>query len=280
MEKHLNAYLAKQNEDYSEHFVEDARSAPAVHIKAKKDKRHFGKGKTVLLTAAITLLCFSLTLVFADLLSGRTGISVYTSLFQRKQNGCVFYAVYATHSPDMALCYKNAAVVREEGGAGYVMKQGSEYYVVLNLYADENDAKKVKERKENYGIFEIFVPDIAFNKHKSLAAAKNSRTLYKEVYSDLYEAANDLAAEKYQKQDMFRLLASHKEAVIAVENAYAERIKGSEDQAAIEYKVILAEMRSAFENLEHNSDHPVADARYYATMIVHSFSLFAQKYAS
>ena len=270
----------KQPLPSTEHCVEDARSFPMAEKSLNRTKRPPCKAHSVVLSAAIAILCFSLTLVAADLLSGRTGIAAYTALFQRKQKGVTYYAVYATHSEDMALCYKNASVVREEGGAGYVMKQGKEYYVVLNVYANESDAKKVKERKENYDILEITIPVIDFKKHNGLAVAENSKNLYKEAYYTLYEAANDLASGKYQKQDMLRAVASYKEKVIAVEDAYAKNTKGNEDPVAIEYKVILAEIRSAFENLQQNPDHLVSDARYYAAMIVRSFALFAQKYAS
>ena len=278
MEKHLNAYYAKQNEEYAEHFVEDARSANSLPQKSKKGKRRFGKGVTVLLTAAITLLCFSLTLVAADLIGGGS-LSAYTTLFQRKSNRIAYYAVYATRSSDMSISYKNATAVREQGAAGYVWKEKEEYYVVLNVYDTKNAAEKVTERSKNYGVLKIEFPHFDSKKNPSLAAAEQSKDLYKEAYAALYDAANDLSAGKYQKEDMLRLISSYKQKVIAAEGAYAEKIRGAEDTASIEYKVILAEIRSAFENLE-NSDRLVADARYYAVMIVRSFALFAQKYFS
>ena len=275
----FDAYSAQQTLSEADHLVDDARTLPIPTETRAKTKKPSGKAKTVLLTAAIAILCFSLTVVAADLLGNKSGIVAYTSLFQRKKPVRTYYAVYATHSSDMALSYKNASAVREEGGAGYVMKEGSEYYVVLNVYESKADAKKVKERKENYGVLEIEIPTIDFKKQKGLAAAESSKDLYIEAYRVLYEAANDLASGKYQEQDMLRVIRSEKEKVSATESVYAQNIKGTEDRVAIEYKVILAEIRSAFENLENNSDHLVSDARYYAAMIVRSFALFAQKYA-
>ncbi len=231
------------------------------------------------MTVMITLLCFSLTLVAADLIGSDTGINAYTSLFlKKKNNSAVYYAVYATKSEDMSISYKNAAVIRQEGGAGYVMKTGGVYYVVLNVYSEETDAKKVAERKSNYGISEIEILPFDIKKQPSLSAAENSKYLYKEAHKTLYEAANDLAAGNYQKEDMLRAVIQFKQKVVAEEAAFGESVRGKEDQVVIEYKVLLAEIRSAFENLEHNSDHLVSDARYYAAMIVRSVALFSQKY--
>ena len=266
----------------TEHTVDDARTKPRqtkdVDTSPKREKSS-SKGRTILLTIMVTLLAFSLTLVTVDLLGSGAGISLYTGLFGKKQSsGTTYYAVYATHSTDMSVSYRNAAVIREEGGAGYVTKEGDEYYVILNLYDTAENAKIVTDRKANYGILEIFVPDFDTSKHTTLSAAENSKGLYREAYFTLYNAANDLASGKYQKEDMRRTLVSYKERVIAIENAYSQKIVGTEDTVAIEYKVILAEIRSAFENLEQNSEHPVADARYYSVMIVRSYALFAQKY--
>ena len=263
------------------HTVEDARTKkdPRKSNNDKKDRKTPSKGKTVLLTVMITLLCFSLTLVAADLIGSDTGISVYTNLFLTKKNhSVVYYAVYATKSEDMSISYKNAAAIREEGGAGYVMKTGGVYYVVLNVYSEETDAKKVAERKSNYGITEIEILPFDIKKQPSLSAAGNSKDLYREAYRTLYETANDLAAGNYQKEDMLRAVIKFKQKVVTEEAAFAESVRGKEDQVIIEYKVLLAEIRSAFENLEQNADHLVSDARYYAAMIVRSFALFSQKY--
>lgn len=266
----------------TEHVVQDARSKPRkdpTFPQEKNEKKPFSKGKTILLSVMITILAFSLTLIAADLLGNGSGIKLYASLFQKeKETETIYYAVYATHSADMSVSYKNAAVIREEGGAGYVMKDGEEYYVILNVYDDRENAQSISERKANYGILEIKVLEFDTEKQPSLKIAEGSKGLYKEAYGTLYQAANDLAAGKYAKEDMMRSLLSYKERIVAIENAYAESISGSPDTACIEYKVILAGIRSAFDNLEHNDEHLVADARYFSVMIVNAYALFTQKY--
>ena len=275
-------YRVYDSAPHIEHFVEDARTKPRPDMpkEERSDKRKFSKGKTILLTVMITLLAFSLSLVAADIL-GNGGIRLYTSLFNKNKTGVVtYYAVYATHSTDMSVSYKNASVVREEGGAGYVMKEGDEYYVVLNIYDDEENAKRVSERKANYGIIELEVYDFDVEKQPSLADAEIGKDLYREAYLTLYQAANDLASGKYAKEDMKRALASTKQKVTTVENAYSEKVTGITDTPAIEFKVMLAEIRSSFENLEQNDERLVADARYFSVMIVRSYADFTRKYFS
>ena len=268
----------------NEHFVLDARSKPRKDLQTsqdKGDKKTFSKGKTIILSVMITILAFSLTLIAADLIGNNSGIRLYTSLFHKEESHeTIYYAVYATHSADMSISYQNAAVIRKEGGAGYVMKEGDEYYVILNVYDDEDKAKSVSERKANYGIIEIKVYDFDIDKQPTLEAAENSKNIYHEAYTTLYQAANDLASGKYAKEDMTRSLMTYKEKIVAIENAYSENISGMTDTACIEYKVILAEIRSAFDNLEHNDAQLVADARYFSVMIVKSYAQFTQKYFS
>ena len=267
-----------------EHLVEDVRSEKRrvfekAESKRKKHKRK-SRAKGFFLTAMITLFCFSATLFAADLLSGGSGIAAYASLFTKKQKneGSVFYAVYATHDSDMGVSYKNASVIRQEGGAGYVMKRGEEYYVILNAYAEKSNAEKVASRQANYGITEIAVPSHSAKKNSSLLLAEKYKDLYKEAYETLYQAANDLAGNRYGEEDMKRVLRNFKERLLIAEANYAEDIRGKEDTPTIEFKVCLAEFRSAFENLLESSSSLVADARYYAVMILHTYSLFANKY--
>ena len=288
----FNGYDKYRYDDYTvfgrvsspeEHFVEDARTFPSLDApkepQTKKAKPR-GKGRGILITVMITILCFSITLFAADFLSGHSGIAEYAALFTRskKDEATYYYAVYAAKSEDMGIAYKNAGVIRSEGGAGYVMKSGKEYYVILNAYASKEDAESVAKKQANYQIIEIRIPSFDLKKAKSLAPAEDSKDLYRESYLFLYQAANDLASGKYAEEDMKRALNREKETILAKETAYAENIRGQEDSVLIEYKVLLAEIRSAYENLTSGSDRLVSDARYYSVMILHSYSLFAQKH--
>ena len=250
----------------------------------RRGKKHpHGKARSALLVAMITLLCFSATLIAADLLSGRSGIAEYAALFTNAKKGSslmTYYAVYASSSEDMGISYKNAAVIRAEGGAGYVMKEGDIYYVVLNLYQERGDAESVAARSASYGIREISFPPFDLSKAKSLASAEGSKNLYEEAYLTLYQAANNLASDKYGAEDFRRDLLKTKEEIAATESAYAESIRGKEETVTIEYKVLLSEIRSAFDNLTQSEDHLVSDARYYSVMIVHAYALFSRKYFS
>ena len=267
-----------------EHVVEDARTATRgpldVQTNGKsKGNRRRGNTKT-LVTVLVTILCFSLTLIAADLLSGRSTLSQYVALFTGKaDDGSVaFYAVYAMKTEDMALAYKNAASIRAEGGAGYVLKDQEEYYVILNAYYDENDAKKVADREINYDVYTISFPRID-EKSDTFSFTASTEDLFFESYHFLYEAANALAAGNYGKEDMLRSIEKHREKIVASQDLYADSIRGKETTPTLEYKVLLAELRGAFDNLISQSDSLVADARYYSVMILHSYSLYAQKYS-
>ena len=268
-----------------EHLVEDARSR---HPAAKdfpinnngKTKRHRRKG--IFLTVLITILAFSATLFGADLFSSKTGVAAYVSLFTGKKNDDVvtYYAVYATSSEDMGISYKNAAAIRAEGGAGYVLKKGDLYYVFLNAYAKQSDAEKVAKKDANYSIYEITIPAIKKKKKNDLLIDQTTENLYRDTYLLLYRSANDLASGSIAEEDVKRNLQLQKERIVAAESAYCEKIKGKEDNGKIEFKVFLAQTRSALENLCGETTTLVADIRYYSIMILNAYALFVDKYLS
>ena len=266
-----------------EHCVEDMRTQKreaigSQEVKTRKPMRKSGKHKGALIISAI-LLCFSLTVVVADILSGHSTLSDYTALFGKKSEDITsFYAVYATHSEDIGISYKNAAVIRGEGGAGYVMKQGNEYYVVVNVYEKRSDAEKIVEKNPQFAIKELSVYDFSAEADSSLAYAENSKDLYKKAYDTLYNAANRLAAKEYETTDMKSELNATRNEIATYEESFKSDLNGKEDSAGIEYKVQLKAMQSAFDNLLSHEDGLVSEARYYAAMIVHSYSLFSEKY--
>ena len=266
-----------------EHVVEDARTGRLPDRtrsnRAHNDKKRYSRTR-ILITVLITIFAFSLTLFGADILSGRSSIAEYVSLFTGKKNekNTTFYAVYAMSTENMALAYQNASAVRSEGGAGYVLKDQNTYYVILNVYLTESDARSVAAKEANYGIYEmISLPLNTENEEESLFST--TEDLYSESYLLLYETANDLASKKYGEEDMKHILQKQREKIAAASESYAEKIRGKEDNYLIEYKVLLAEIKSAFDNLLSVSKNLVADARYYAAMILHSHCLFTKKYA-
>ena len=265
-----------------EHFVQDARSpkqekrAPENNEKPRVGRKMKGK---VLLTVLITVFAFSLTLFAADLLSGKSGIAEYAALFtkSKQEESVSYYAVYAMQTEDMSLAYKNASAVRAEGGAGYVLKDQDRFYVILNVYSSENDAKVVAEKEVNYAVYEMRIP-LPKKNDDHLSFFESTADLYMESYEVLYQAANDLASGKYGEEDMKRSLEKQRERIAAKQEVFAESIRGKENTARIEYKVFLSEIKSAFDNLASDSKNLVADARYYSVMILHSYALYAEKY--
>jgi len=283
---HYNEYTVLGRISSSEeHVVVDARTKRRGAVSdPKKDKRNektrqSSRGKT-LLTVLITVFAFSLTLIGADLISGRSTLSQYVSLFTGKTSdgASSYYAVYAMKTDDMAIAYKNAASIRAEGGAGYVLKDQETFYVILSVYEEESDAKKVADKEANYAVYTLRAPLLDLER-EDFSCMSDSIDLSVESYRVLYEAANNLASGKYGEEDMIHAIKKHREKIIATQEKYAENIRGKETTPQIEYKVLLAEIRGAFDNLISGSSALVADARYYSVMILHSYSLFAQKYA-
>ena len=264
-----------------EHAVEDVRTSRErieENKAAKSATKRLGTGRKKAIFLCLIVFLFALTVFIADVW-GDGSLSSYVALFGGKQEHVtVYYAVYATHSTDAGISYKNAAAIQAEGGAGYVMKQGDEYYVTVSAYSSETEAKSVVEKHRNYGIAEIKVYDFSADKFPTLAAAETGKKLYIKAYESLYNAANDMASGVYDGSELKKRLTPTREEISVVEESFRAAITGNEDTAAIEYKVQLKEMLAAFDNLLSHEKDLVAEARYYSVMILHSYSLFSEKY--
>ena len=107
---------------------------------------------------------------------------------------------------------------------------------------------------------------------------ESGNELLAEAFDALYTAANDVAAGTYGASEMKKKLSATQGKIAAHEEAYQAERSGKEDGFAIEYKVQLKTIKSAFDNLLTHDGDLVAEARYYAVMILHSYSLFTEKY--
>ncbi|MBQ9370308.1 MAG: hypothetical protein IJU10_04450 [Clostridia bacterium] len=263
-----------------EHAVEDVRTPREMRLQehSKREGNAGGKGRKRAIVLCLILFLFALTVFLADVLKGGS-ISSYVALFGGKsEKRTTYYAVYATHSTDAGISYKNAAAIQAEGGAGYVMKCGEEYYVMVSAYPSEAEANSVVEKHRNYGITEIKIYDFSAERHPTLASAESGKDLYKKAYEALYGAANEMASGLYGASELKKKLSPTREEIAAYEESFRGAVSGSEDAVAIEYKVQLKEMLAAFDNLLSHDKDLVAEARYYSVMILHSYSLFTEKY--
>ena len=274
--------ISPQNE---EHTVEDARTPKQLPQESKnvrkkeKQKSKIKKSRKRAIIVCVTIFLFSLTVFLADIISGNASFATYASLFKKdKLNYTPYYAVYATHSEDMGISYRNASVIHKEGGAGYVLKNEDMYYVIVSVYSDKKDAQSVIDKNDNYAMLTLKVYDYSYERQPSLVHMESGKDLYKKTYEALYSIGNELAAGKYGNDEMKKKIIPLREELAAYEESYKASISGKEDTAEIEFKVQLKEMISAFDNMTSIENGSAAEARYYSAMIIHSYSIFSEKY--
>ena len=274
-----------------EHSVEDARTKKrdtgrgerAEDTKQNEPKRKNGNKTGFFLVICITVLCFCLTAVAADLFSGNATFSTYANLLfgkTDKANYAVYYLVYATKGEDMGLAYKNASAIRKEGGAGYVLKSGESYYAVLNAYEKKEDAEKIANKQANYGIFELKLLAFDLEKAKGLKGAATNENLYEKVFRTLYETATAYQKGIYSEDNVKFALNSIKEEIAVAEESFERSSGNPAANAVLDYKVLLRTMKSSIENILSSESDPLSLLRYYAVSILHSQALFREKYFS
>ena len=277
-------------EDEIDHAVEDARTRPRAieeNGEKQKPKKSREKARTKrtsgFLIACITILCFAFTAFAADLFSGNASLATYASLLlgkKQKENFETYYLVYATHAEDMGVSYKNASVIQKEGGAGYVMKIGKEYYVILNAYAKKEDAEKVAKKQATFGVYELKLYSFDPEKAKDLKGAAINASLYKKVVETLYDQAIGTQEKIYSASDVKAALLPIKEEIAVAEETFSRTATNGGANAVLDYKVLLRTMKSSIENIIQSESDLLPLLRYYSVSILHSEALFREKYFS
>lgn len=119
-----------------------------VDVQARPYDRRDSRRKGLVITLAI-VACLLLTVVIGDYASDGALLDGISSLYgtQAMPSSGYYMLVYkSTDSYQQARLYSDR--MRLQGGGGYILKSGSEYLLIADVYDDLDEASAVKEKNE------------------------------------------------------------------------------------------------------------------------------------
>ena len=167
-------------------------------MKTTKTKHKLDRGNALAISAIV--LCFMITIGMAGLLNG----GGFLSALSWNNEGVTYYALSNGCYDNLVLARTNATMVRERGGAGFVLSRDGVYHLLLSNYSDKNEAEKVlaKQSADAY-IVELYVPsyDDTWCSAEEKEAVQKTVDSFHTAISALYETGNGLGESKLSVDD-------------------------------------------------------------------------------
>ncbi|MCM1306000.1 MAG: hypothetical protein NC037_01870 [Bacteroides sp.] len=149
--------------------------------------------KENIIVVCTIVLCFMVTIGLCTVLSGGGILGVFSA--SKSADSCA-YAVAVGGYSDMTLARSTADLIKNRGGAGYVIG-GDSIEIIYAVYPDGDSAKKVLD---GLGDNSAYVKEISINSYDLKWASGNIKTAaqtalgyYNKAFDALYDTANLLA---------------------------------------------------------------------------------------
>lgn len=264
------ASSASSNPFYKEELKEQ-KPAPASHKdKQKKKKKVKSQKRNGIFITIVILLCFLITALSADLLSGNF-LSKELFAFQRANVKVSYWAVVSKGHAEKDKALPESILARQGGGASYILEEEHQYFVVYNVYLDKNSAEDVQ--KKNVGTF-VKQLDIKKIDYKNFEESLSHRleeiaTVCEGIIAELYELSLSVEQQKANYFDS-RVKIGHIKAPLLLlkQNLYNDDIsKGDKDFILLQIEIILGNLDSLLAS-SYSSLTFLSDVRYIQISII------------
>ena len=236
-----------------------------VSRKQRKEQKKFANAfcQTVLIFAIIVMTL----IVSADFLTDGKVIAAIAAGFSAEK--LEYYAVLENPETDMTSSRVDSYAMRLKGGAGFIVKNGENYYNVFAVYDDISDAKD--HIKQNGGELITLSTDYYDNVTSDL---KNYTDYPKKVCDDLTKIASQLTSQQISAAEALEKINTVKEDFAVVYNNMTNVAPESNDDKSV---TLLANASVAVSALEYLCDatasrpNLVCDIRYTVCRIIFTY---------
>lgn len=202
-------------------------------------------------------LCFVLTLSLCAVFAGDGLLGVFS--VSAGVRGSSVYAIAVGGYPDMTLARTTADLIRQRGGAGYVL-EGDSIEIIYAVYPDEDSAKNVLSSLDEGSAY-IKKIDIASSKLKWAGsdikpAVQNALGYYQIAFDTLYLTANALNGNTMTCDDARTQIRVLQVQIEDIKSVFYQNVAGQDSAQITEIKLALITAIALLENIKTES--PVA----------------------
>lgn len=200
-------------------------------------------------------LCFALTLSLCAVFSGEGLLKA----FAPGSGGSTAYAVAVGGYSDMTLARTTADLIKQRGGAGYVLS-GESIEIIYAVYPDEESASKVLASLDEGSAY-VKKIDIASSKLKWADknikdAVTEALSYYDTAFSTLYTTANGLNGNTINTDDARTQIRVLQAQIEDIKSVFYQNTQNQECSQITEIKLALITSLALLQNI--NSDGSAA----------------------
>lgn len=226
--------------------------------------------KENIIVVCTIVLCFMLTLALCLVLSGEGLLSVFKN---DKSEKCTFYAVATGGYTDITLARNNAELVKQRGGAGYVIA-GDSIELIFAVYKSEGEANSALSALGNRSAYikkiEIEKGGFKWCKDDLKTAEKEALGYFDLAYDKLFEVSSALNDGKMALEDAKTQIKVLYAQIEDIKSAFYQNTVGCDKDEITQTKLALVTTLALLDNIDWNVSLPVVTSsiRYQIVQLV------------
>lgn len=255
---------ANETEELFEaHIPSDERTLSATSD-APHRKRRISSAAVLII---IILLCFAITAVSAELLSDGAVTETLKSTFNENYLA-TYYLVTTVSNAEKTQTEAQAVLIRESGGAGYVMQNGDKYYVVIATYLNKSDAKSVAKKNENFEINEIYTVKTTLTADDTSGISSDTDRYLTKLTEKLITLTFNLDSAAVGTTSAMELIRTYRDEALLKKEEITSSALNSTDKSSV-----LLRLNAAFGSLDalvsaNVDDNLCGSLRYITSVII------------
>lgn len=272
------------NEPYYQHHTVEYIPKGSRDVKPPKKKKSKKERKTrnknIILVSLTILLCFAITILVADAMSGGYVLDELQSTFLgRNMESGVYYALEMGAFVDSTTAKVYSTELRNMGCGGYVINDGM-YRVIGEVYPTRKQAEEVSARLNMEGnitqIYELKTADIDYKLFPQSVRNTTKRTMEyaDEIYKRLFEVGVKLAKGQFDKNSATAEINTIKLNVNTTLVEYESNVDNKlDDKYVTKVRMQLAAVSAMLDNITSSTNKSpglLSDIRYANAMILNT----------
>lgn len=227
--------------------------------------------KENIIVVCTIVLCFMLTLALCLILSGEGFLSVFKA---SKIEETTLYAIAAGGYSDMTLARTSAELIKQRGGAGYVVSSDG-IEIIFAVYKSEDDANNALSK---LGDKSVYVKQISIGKGNmkwckdDLKSAELEALKYFDIAFDkLFETSSGLNDGRLSVEDAKTQIKVLYTQIEEIKSAYYQNTANCDKDEVTQTKLALVTTLALLDNINFDKSTALvtASVRYQAVQLVY-----------
>ena len=210
--------------------------------------------KENIIVVCTIVLCFMLTLALCLVLSGEGLLSVFKN---DKSEKCTFYAVATGGYSDITLARNNAELVKQRGGAGYVIA-GDSIELIFAVYKSEDEANSALSALGNRSAYikkiEIEKGGFKWCKDEMKSAVDDALKYFDTAFEVMFECSDSLNEGSMSISDAKNKIKVLYAQIEDIKSEFYQKVENYDNEEITQIKLGLVTTLALLDNIDFSKN--------------------------